>query len=79
MIGILDNYVDILEDNINDHTRWSVVHEIIFKYEDKTWRAFYSVGATESQDECPWQYEDEVECFEVESVQKIIQSWEDKE
>ena len=67
---------EIIEDNIVDHGRWSVVHKIILKYQDKYYRASYSVGATEHQDEQAWEYDDEVELTEVHQVPKVIMTWE---
>jgi hypothetical protein len=61
-----------IEDTIVDHRRWSVDHNIIFKKDEKYYRTSYSVGATEQQDERPWEYEDEVECEEVQKVAKTI-------
>lgn len=41
----------IVHDEVADHRRWSVTHEVILKrLEDDTfWLATYEVGATESQ------------------------------
>ena len=64
--------VEVIRDEIVDHSRWSVVHKLIFEYEDKIWSTHYSVGATEMQEEYPWEYEDKVECIEVEPVEKTI-------
>ncbi|GAV11406.1 hypothetical protein [Paenibacillus sp. NAIST15-1] len=72
------NGVKLIRDDITDNSRWSIHHEIIFKWTDgKFYRAYYSVGATESQDEAPWEYEDEVECVEVYQVEKMVKVWED--
>jgi len=69
--------VEILRDEITDTSRWSIHHEIIFRWTDgKTYRADYSVGATESQDEAPWEYEDYVECEEVAQVERVVKVWE---
>lgn len=64
-----------LEDKITGHGRWSVVHEIVFELGGKFYRTTYSIGATEMQDERPWQYEDSVTCEEVKRVEKVIQDW----
>jgi hypothetical protein len=64
----LDNYI---QNTIVDHRRWSVTHEIIFERDGHLYRAYYSVGATEYQDESPWEYEDEVECTEVKETKVI--------
>jgi hypothetical protein len=63
-------------DKLVDHTRWSVVHEIVFENRGKFYKTRYSVGATESQAEEPWEYEDEVECTEVHIVEKLVKTWE---
>ena len=60
---------------IIDHTRWSVIHQIVFKYKDKYWRTNYSVGATESQDEMPWEFDDYVTCTEVERREVTKTEW----
>lgn len=68
----LDN-TEILVDDIIDNSRWSIMHLFIFKYTDgKIYETTYSIGATESQDERPWEYEDEVECVEVEPYEKMV-------
>jgi len=72
-------YNNIL-DKIIDHTRWSVIHEIVFKNNDnKTYRTTYSEGATESQFEAPWEYEDDIECTEVELKEVVRLEWVNKD
>lgn len=62
---------------IVDHRRWSVDHRRVFEFEGKFYVTFYSVGATESQDERAYEYdEDEIECAEVFPVQKTITVYE---
>lgn len=68
-----------VKDDIVDNSRWSIHHEIIFKDGDKFYRTSYSVGATEYQDESPWEYEDNVECTQVELKQVMVTKWVDKE
>lgn len=70
-------YSDIvIEDNIIETSRWSALHEIIFKYNDKYYLTSYSEGLTEMQDESPWEYDDdEVDCFEVEQKEVLIKQW----
>lgn len=64
------------EDKVIDNSRWSINHEIIFKDTDgKMYSTYYSVGATESQDESPWEYEDEIECTEVELREITVKKW----
>lgn len=72
-LEILDgNRGKIISDEIVDNSRWSIIHEIIVSLEGKFYQANYSVGATESQDESPWEYENEVEFFEVEPKQVMV-------
>ena len=66
---------NIQSDYIVDTTRWSEIHDLIFKYEDKFYQTSYSVGATECQDERPWEYDDEVECTEVHKVSVQMSVW----
>lgn len=55
----------LISDTLVDHRRWSVDREIIFKEGEKFYSASYSRGATENQDERPWEYESVVEATEV--------------
>lgn len=66
----------LIEDNIIENDRWSILHEIIFKYNDKFYKTCYSIGATEMQDEKPWEYDNEIECTEVRQVEKLVKVWE---
>lgn len=66
-----------VEDTITGHRRWSVDHRAVFEHEGKFCETTYSVGATESQDERPYQYDqDEIECAEVRKVAKTVEVWE---
>ena len=60
----------VLQDIIIGHSRWSVTHRLTFVEDQRIWQTVYSVGATESQDESPWEYQDEVECTEVHAVEQ---------
>lgn len=77
LLGLLDGDTEYLEEISNrpiDTGRWSVQHRLIFKdTRDGTfWDVGYQVGATESQDESPWEYDgDEIDCVQVEPVQVI--------
>lgn len=72
MLNILDDGADVVRDKIAGTSRWSIKHELIFKRDGKLYRVHYSVGATESQDESPWEYTDPVECTEVRAVQVSV-------
>jgi len=68
---------ETVEENIVEHSRWSVRFVRIFRYQGKFYRTAYSVGATEQQDESPYEYSpDEVECPEVVPVKKLITVYE---
>jgi hypothetical protein len=77
----LKNELDLpygaLEDKITSTSRWSVHHQIIFDYDGKFYRTHYSEGATEYQDESPWEYDNEIECTEVHIVEKLMKVWEE--
>ncbi len=64
----------IISDKIIDHCRWTIRHELIFNHipTGKIYRTYYHVGATEQQDERPWEYDEFVECEEVEAYEKTI-------
>ncbi len=74
--------VEVYEDTITGKGRWSIYHRVIFKWLDgKVYSAEYSRGATEMQyedpwEEDPWEHDDEVECTEVQQVEKIVKVWE---
>lgn len=58
---------------LTDTSRWSNHYRFIFKYEDKLYESDYQEGATEQQDESPYEYEgDVITCTEVEAVEKIV-------
>jgi len=71
VFGYIDD-VEVIEDNIVDNRRWSIDHEVVFKFEDKFYGTSYSVGATEYQDEQPFEYDgDEISCVEMEPVEVV--------
>jgi hypothetical protein len=59
---------EIVRDTIIGNGRWTINHELIFRYNDKLYMAYYDVGSTEMQDESPWEYDAEVKCYEMEEV-----------
>lgn len=68
-------YENAIVDEITDTTRWSIMHEIVFKDNGKFYLTTYSVGATEMQLESPWEYESKVECIEVELREVKVEKW----
>jgi hypothetical protein len=73
--GSKDHGVSIISDNIIDTSRWSVWHEIIVQIKDKFYQTTYSRGATEYQEESPWEGDETVSFNEVEKVQKLVDVW----
>jgi hypothetical protein len=68
-----DESFKLIEDKITSNGRWSIHHTMIFEHNGKFYQTRYSVGATEYQDERPFQDSpDEVECDEVVPVEKTI-------
>lgn len=61
----------IISNDIVDTSRWSVIHALVFKFDDKFYSTDYRTGATEYQDESPWENESDVECTEVEPVEVV--------
>ncbi len=71
-----DEY-EVISKEIVDTSRWSIHHSLVFKKDDKFYRTGYSIGATESQDESPYEYDpDMIDCDEVIPVEKTITVYE---
>ncbi|PSA89304.1 hypothetical protein C6370_20265 [Bacillus atrophaeus] len=68
-----------LLEEITDTSRWSVHYRIVFPYQGRFFETFYSKGATESQYESPWEFEDQVDCYEVELKEMKVRKWVRKE
>lgn len=64
-----------IEDNLYDSSRWTEEREIIFKFDGKHYRTYYSVGATEMQYVDPWEDEEIVRCQEVELKEVVVKNW----
>lgn len=69
--------LDKIQDTITGNGRWSIYHYLVFRNrEDNTYYGVnYQVGATEYQDEQPFEHEDDyVECEQVfpEKVTTIV-------
>jgi hypothetical protein len=69
---------EVIYDRVIDNSRWSVHHEIVVKRlsDGKFFKSFYSRGATESQDEQPYDLEYVATFEEVKQVEKVIISYE---
>jgi len=52
--------------NITDTSRWYIHYEMVFSYDGKYYSVDYRRGATEYQDEQPFEYDgDVIQCTEV--------------
>ncbi|WP_342759508.1 hypothetical protein [Kineothrix sedimenti] len=71
----LDLPYSAIVDEIVETSRWSIHHRIVFEDKGKFYQAYYSEGATECQDESPWEYEDEIDCTEVELREVKMKKW----
>lgn len=59
---------EMVQSELVDTSRWSNIHEVVYKDLDsgKFYSSTYSVGATECQDESPYEYDgEEIEFTEV--------------
>ena len=55
------------------HSRWSINYNLVLEKDGKFFQKGYSKGATESQDESPFEYEDEeIDFKEVKPVEKVV-------
>jgi len=70
----------LVEEDFIDNTRWSIIYCAIHRHLEsgKCYEFNYSVGATECQDESPYEFEDEVIVKEVHQVEKTVLVWESK-
>lgn len=69
----------IIKNELYEKSRWSLHYELVFEYQNKLYRTFYSRGATEQQYEQPFEYAaDEIDCKEVIPVVKQIIEYKDK-
>ena len=72
-----DEYETVKEEPV-DTSRWSIQYEVIFK-EIKTgkhYRTYWQRGATEYQDEQPFEYDKGVVmCDEVALVEVLVKEW----
>lgn len=67
----------LISNELIDHSRWSVIHSIVFEAAGKFYQTTYDRGATEQQEQSPWEYEgNEIACIEVFPVLRTITVYE---
>lgn len=78
-LGLPFDSAHVISDEITDTGRWNIVHDLIFEdpADGKCYQVGYSVGATENQDERPWEYEDTVTATEVEKRKVLREEYVD--
>ena len=64
-----------IDEEIVRHSRWRVHYRGVFAHEGKHYMVNWSVGATEMQDEAPWEYQPQVTATEVEKRQVLMDKW----
>lgn len=71
---------EIVSKTLESNSRWSLHYSLVFRLPDQTnseaWQVGYRVGATECQEEGPWEYESEVAATLVHRTTKTIEVWE---
>lgn len=66
---------EIYVNEITDTSRWSIRYRLVFQYGDKAYQTYYQVGATEMQDEGPWEYDNKIKCTEVQEAEVLVKKW----
>ena len=77
--GDTPNGFEVLKNEIDGRSRWSVEYVLVFNCDGKFYESGYRSGATEQQEERPYEYDDdEIDCDEVVQVKKTIIVYERK-
>jgi hypothetical protein len=66
---------EVVDRKIADKTRWTIIYELVFSYQDKYFLIKYERGSNAYQDIHPFAYfndKDEIECTEVKPVKVIV-------
>jgi hypothetical protein len=71
----------IVDDIIDGKSRWCDLHTIVFvdNSSGKFYRGDYRTGSTENSDERPWEYQKEVNFYEVEPYDVTVTKFRVKE
>jgi hypothetical protein len=63
----------LIQDEIVDNSRWSIIHSMVFEHSGVLYQTDYSVGATEQQNESAFEYDDdEIDCVVVKGVETVV-------
>lgn len=70
----------VISDQITGTSRWSNIYTLVFQLpdqpDDEAYQVSYKTGATECQDESPWEYEKVVTASLVRRVERVVKVWE---
>ena len=78
LLDVIDDMSESLtciSNKIADKNRWTVEYDLTFRENSTglTYQVYYSVGATEYQDEGPFSNEgDMIECTQMEEVEELV-------
>jgi len=77
MLQVLEEEVgEIISNKIIEQGRWDILHQLIWKHPDgRVFQCGYRQGATEQQDQGPWEYDKEVHCVEMEKKIVEVEQW----
>jgi hypothetical protein len=71
-----NNEYNVIQNDLVGSDRWSLAYKMIFSFNGKYYVSCYSVGATEMQDEKPYEYSpDMIECTEVVKKKVLVDSF----
>jgi len=71
--GTVDGMKLVHGPELIDTSRWRHHHEAVFSFDGHLYSVYYTTGATECQDEAPFEYEpNEIECQEVVPEERTI-------
>ena len=71
--GDEDQGYTIIENKLVNYSRWSKKFRLVFRYDNKFYEKFYTTGATEYQEEYPFENDPfEIECKEVFPKEKLV-------
>lgn len=78
VIGDDSEEFEVIENKVEDTSRWSIQYSVVVKRlsDGKFFASGYSVGATEQQDEQPYEYDKFAEFHEVFPTTKTITVYE---
>jgi hypothetical protein len=80
LVSAVNDYnpdTEVVEERLTGTSRWSIHYSVVFKFMDKFYLANFRRGATEQQDEQPYEYDKaEIEVPEVRQVEVLVKKYE---